>query len=133
MITTILEDTNLNSGGKVLEIDSGTFSKSFDNISAWTLASLDQKSSHHPIQVSTDTKSSSPLNNDREDASSFFFDSQLLSSHASQLLLMQLLLQWKENKNHIDELMKKSLELSKIIEESIEPNEVIVKVFLFDI
>jgi hypothetical protein len=46
---------------------------------------------------------------------------------------MQLLLQWKENKNHIDELMKKSLEISKIIEESIEPNEVIVKVFLFDI
>ena len=51
-----------------------------------------------------------------------------LSSNSAQILLMQLMLQWKENKAHIDDLMRKSQDLSRIIQDSIEPNEAVVKV-----
>lgn len=51
-----------------------------------------------------------------------------LSCNSAQILLMQLMLQWKENKAHIDDLMRKSQDLSRIIQDSIEPNEAVVKV-----
>jgi hypothetical protein len=116
LITTILEEPN--NEVKVLEIGPpGKESKSLDNISAsMTLTNHNRKSSHHTIHAaSTDTKSSLS-NNNRGD-----IFGPGLSSSATQLLLMQLMLQWKENKRNIDDLMKKSLDLSRIIQESIEP------------
>ena len=130
-----LEEENRDDG-KAFAINSGTLSASR------TLTNQNRKSSqntNHPLTADTKplTRSGNvtslitaintlSLNLAPGDSPAV---TSLLSHSATRLLLVQLMSQWKENRNQIDELMKKSQALSKIIQESIDPNEVIVKVF----